>query len=96
MKFSHYLTSIKEERKLSLRAFAEQADISPSYMHMFLTGTRMPNKLVLVKLIKKLKLNEAEALYAYYSSLETIKIDMTYATDEQRNSVIALKAAIER
>lgn len=56
----------------------------------------MPNKLVLVKLIKKLKLNEAEALYAYYSSLETIKIDMTYATDEQRDSVIALKAAIER
>ena len=96
MKFSHYLTSIKGERNLSLRAFAEQADISPSYMHMFLTGIRMPNKIVLIKLIKKLSLNEVEALDAYYSSLDTIKIDMTHATDEQRDSVIALKAAIER
>lgn len=96
MKFNDYLTSIKDQRKQSLRAFAEQADISPSYMHMFLVGARVPNKYTLIKLIKNLKLDEAETLDVYYGSLDTIKIDMTHATDAQRDAVIALKATIEK
>lgn len=96
MKFNDYLTRVKEQRKQSLRAFAEQADISPSYMHMFLIGARVPNKYTLIKLIKCLNLNETEALDAYYGSLDTIKIDMTYATDAQRDAVIKLKTAIEK
>jgi len=98
MKFGKLLYKYRMRKKLSLRKFARELDISPVYIMDIEKGKRAaPRKEILDKMVKILELKEGEIVQFYDEAAETKKEDFIPADikdvfKEINNAAILMRA----